>query len=112
MADEEILRTRFEVFIELINKRPMLWTIGLMLPTYASAFALAFVGLLMDPHLRSPLPTFILLAIAALIVMTYHWLFSRFQYASPLAQVIQFFAGLIPLIGGLIILLISRLAVG
>ena len=110
MACNELSRTRFEVFIDLINKRPMLWTIGLMIPTYAIAFVIAFVGLLIDPHLGSPLLTFILLALAALIVMAYHWLFSRFQHVSSLAQAIQFFAGLIPVVGGLIILLISQLA--
>ena len=110
MAYNELSRTRFEVFVGLINKRPMLWTIGLMIPVYVSAFAIASVGLLIDPHLGSPLLTFNLLALAALIVMAYHWLFSRFQRSSSLAQAIQFFAGLIPVVGGLIILLISQLA--
>ena len=110
MACDELLRTRFDAFVELINKRPMLWTIGVMIPAYVSAFTIAFVGLLIDPHLGSPLLTFILLAVAALIVMAYHWLFSRFQHVSSLAQAIQFFAGLIPVVGGLIILLISQLA--
>ena len=110
MACDELSRTRFAVFVELVNKRPMLWTIGLMIPTYAIAFVIAFVGLLLDPHLKSPLLTFILLSVAALIVMTYHWLFSRFQRASSLAQVIQFFAGLLPVVGGLVVLLIARLA--
>ena len=110
MACDEISLTRFEVFVGLINKRPMLWTIGLMIPAYVSAFAIAFVGLLIDPHLGSPLLTFILLALAALIVMTYHWVFSRFQKANTLAQVIQFFAGLMPVVGGLVVLLMSHLA--
>ena len=110
MACNELSRTRFDVFVDLINKRPILWTIGLMIPVYASAFAIAFAGLLIDPHLGSPLLTFILLAFAALIVMAYHWLFSRFQRSSFAAQAIQFFAGLIPVVGGLIILLISQLA--
>ena len=111
MACDEISRNRFAVFVELINTRPMLWTIGLMIPVYVSASAIAFVGLLIDPHLGSPLLTFIFLAVAALIVMTYHWVFSRFQHASSVAQAIQFFAGLIPVIGGLIVLLISHLAI-
>ena len=110
MACDGVLRTPFEVFVGLINKRPMLWTIGLMIPAYVSAFAIAFAGLLIDPHLGSPLLTFILLAVAALIVLAYHWLFSRFQRSSSLAQAIQFFAGLIPVIGGLMVLLISHLA--
>ena len=110
MACNELSRTRFEVFVGLINKRPMLWTIGLMIPVYVSAFAIAFAGLLIDPHLGSPLFTFILLAVAALIVMAYHWLFSRFQRSSSLAQAIQFFAGLIPVVGGLVFILIAHLA--
>lgn len=111
MACDQISRTRFAVLVELINERPMLWTIGLMIPTYLTAFLIAFVGLVIDPHLSSPLLTFVLLALAALIVMTYHWLFSRHQHASSVAQATQFFAGLIPVGGGLTILLISQWAV-
>lgn len=111
MACDEVSPTRFEEFVELINERPMLWTIGLMIPTYVGAFVIAFTGLVLDPHLDSPLLAFILLAAAAVIVMTYHWLFSRFQHASFLAQAIQFFAGLIPVVGGLVVLLVSHLAV-
>ena len=110
MACDEVLRTRFEVFVDLINKRPMLWTIGLMIPTYVTAFLIAFVGLMIDPHLSSPLLTFILLALAAVIVMSFHWVFSRFQRTSSVAQAIQFVAGLIPVVGGLVVLLIAQLA--
>ena len=110
MACDELPRTRFEVFVDSINKRPMLWTIGLMVPAYVSAFTIAFAGLLIDPHLGSPLLTFILLALAALIVMAYHWLLSRFQRSSSLAQAMQFFAGLIPVVGGLVVILIAHLA--
>ena len=102
MASDKMQRNRFEAFVELINSRPMLWTIGLMIPTYVLAFAVAFIGLLLDPHLRMPGLTFSILALAALIVMTYHWVFSRFQRRSSIAQAVQFFAGLIPVIGGLI----------
>lgn len=111
MACNQISRTRFAVLIELINERPMLWTIGLMIPTYLTAFLIAFVGMAIDPHLSSPLLTFVLLALAALIVMAYHWLFSRYQHASSVAQATQFFAGLIPVGGGLTILAISQWAV-
>ena len=111
MASDKMQRNRFEAFVELINSRPMLWTIGLMIPTYVLAFAVAFIGLLLDPHLRMPGLTFSILALAALIVMTYHWVFSRFQRRSSIAQAVQFFAGLIPVIGGLTVLLISHLSV-
>ena len=110
MASDKMQGNRFEVFVELINERPMLWTIGLMIPTYVGAFVIAFTGLALDPHLGSPLLTFILLALAALIVMSYHWLFSRFQRSSSLAQAIQFFSGLIPVVGGLVVILIAQLA--
>lgn len=110
MASDKMLRSRFEAFVKLINYRPMMWTIGLMIPIYVLAFAIAFIGLLLDPHLRTPVFTFSIITAAALLVMTYHWVFSRFQHASYLAQAIQFFAGLIPVVGGLIILLISQLA--
>ena len=110
MASDKVPQNRFEAFVELINHRPMLWTIGLMIPTYVLAFAIAFAGLALDPHLGSPLLTFLILIGAAVIVMTYHWIFSRFQRTSVLAQVIQFFAGLIPVVGGLVIILIARLA--
>lgn len=111
MACDQISRTRFAVLVELINERPMLWTIGLMIPTYLIAFLIAFVGLVIDPHLSSPLLTFVLLALAALIVMTYHWVFSRFQHSSSVAQAIQFFSGLIPVGSGLMIILISQLSI-
>lgn len=111
MACDEMSRNRFVLFVELINKRPMLWTLGLMIPAYVTAFLIAFVGLAIDPHLSSPLLTVALLALAALIVMTYHWLLSRFQCTSSIAQAIQFFAGLIPMVGGLMVLLMSHLAV-
>ena len=110
MACDRILRMRFAVLVELINERPMLWTIGLMIPTYVTAFLIAFVGLMIDPHLSSPSLTFILLALAAVIVMSYHWVFSRFQHTCSVAQAIQFFAGLIPVVGGLLVLLVSTLA--
>ena len=101
----------FEAFVELINERPILWTVSLLIPTYVFAFVIAFAGLALDPHLGSPLLTFLILIGAAVIVMTYHWTFSRFQRTSSVAQAIQFVAGLIPVVGGLVILLVSRLTV-
>lgn len=100
----------FEAFVELINERPILWTVSLLIPTYVFAFVIAFAGLALDPHLGSPLLTFLILIGAAVIVMTYHWTFSRFQRTSSVAQAIQFVAGLIPVVGGLIIILISQLS--
>jgi len=101
----------FDAFVALINERPILWTVSLLIPTYVFAFVIAFAGLALDPHLGSPLLTFLILIGAALIVMTYHWVFSRFQRRSSIAQAVQFFAGLIPVIGGLTVLLISHLSV-
>ena len=101
----------FEAFVELINERPILWTVSLLIPTYIFAFVIAFAGLALDPHLGSPLLTFLILIGAAVIVMTYHWMFSRFQRTSSVAQAIQFVAGLIPVVGGLVILLVSHLSV-
>lgn len=101
----------FEAFVELINERPILWTVSLLIPTYVFAFVIAFAGLALDPHLGSPLLTFLILIGAAVIVMTYHWMFSRFQRTSSVAQAIQFVAGLIPVVGGLVILLVSHLTV-
>ena len=100
----------FEAFVELINERPVLWTVSLLIPTYVFAFVIAFAGLALDPHLGSPLLTFLILIGAAVIVMTYHWTFSRFQRTSSVAQAIQFVAGLIPVVGGLVVLLIAQLA--
>jgi len=101
----------FEAFVELINERPILWTVSLLIPTYVFAFVIAFAGLALDPHLGSPLLTFLILIGAAVIVMIYHWTFSRFQRTSSVAQAIQFVAGLIPVVGGLVILLVSHLTV-
>jgi hypothetical protein len=124
---EESLRTHGEVMVNdgrtqathllmglaaIVNRRPLLWTIGLMVPTYLLAFMLAFAALAFEPlRIGSVLPVLILCA-AALMVMSYHWFFSRYQRASRLAQAIQFFAGLLPVIGGFMVFAIMRSLAG
>lgn len=99
-------------FAEVVNRRPLLWTMGLMVPTYLLAFILAFGALAFEPLRIGSVPSVLLLCAAALIVMSYHWFFSRYQRASRLAQTIQFFAGLLPVVGGFIVFAIMRSLAG
>ena len=110
MACDEKSLNCSQSFVERINNRPLVWTIGVMVPTYVVSFIIALGGLAIDPHLGSPLLTFAILTSAALLIMSYHWVFTRFQRTSALAQAIQFFAGLLPVVGGLMILLIAQMA--
>lgn len=95
-------------FAEVVNRRPLMWTLGLMVPTYLLAFILTFAALVFEPLSIGSVPSVLLLCAAALMVMSYHWFFSRYQHASRLAQAIQFFAGLLPVVGGLIVFTIMR----
>lgn len=102
---------RFHDFVRRVNRSPITWTIGLMIPVYIFAFALAFVALASDPYIESPLVTFLLLLIAASTAMSYHWFFSRYQRVSTLGQLLQCAFGLLPVVGGFCILVVSRMAV-
>ena len=99
-------------FAEVVNRRPLLWTMGLMVPTYLLAFILAFAAFALEPMLIQPFLSFVLLCAASLTVMSYHWFFSRYQRTSRLAQAIQFFAGLLPVVGGFIVFAIMRSLAG
>jgi len=100
----------FGRFVQRVNRAPILWTVGLLVPVYIFCFALAFIALIDDPYVQSPITTFLLLLIAATTAMSYHWFFARYQRSSMLGQVIQFVAGLSPIVGGFFILTISRMA--
>ena len=101
---------RFSHFVQRVNRAPILWTVGLMIPVYAISFSIAFVAILIDPHMYSPAGQLALMLVSALLVMLYHWFFSRYQTSSTLAQVIQFSSGLLPVIGGFIVFGISYLS--
>ena len=101
---------RFNRFVQRVNRAPIVWTIGLMIPVYAISFSIAFVAILIDPHMYSPVGQLALMVVSALLVMLYHWFFSRYQTSSTLAQVIQFSSGLLPVIGGFIVFGISYLS--
>ena len=99
---------RFNRFVQRVNRAPIMWTVGLLIPVYIFSFSLAFMALVSDPYIESPAATFFLLLIAATAAMAYHWFFSRYQHASNFGQVLQFCFGLLPVIGGFCIVLISR----
>ena len=103
--------TKFSRFVERVNRRPMIWTIALMIPTYFVSLSLASIAMISDPFLYSPAVTFLVLLIAASLVMGFHWFFSRYQRSSNVAQAIQFVAGLIPVFSGFCIVVISRMVV-
>jgi len=100
---------RFNRFVRALNRRPLVWTIGLLVPVYVFALMIAFAVLVADPRMYSPYVTFFGLSIAAILVMSYHWIMSRYQRASSVAQVVQFAAGLIPIFGGFVVIVFSRL---
>ena len=101
----------FNRFVQRVNRAPIVWTVGLMVPVYMFAFSLAFIALASDPYFESPVITFLLLLAAASAAMSYHWFFSRYQRVSPFGQFLQFSFGLLPVVGGFCILVISRMAV-
>ena len=73
-----------------------------------TGLSLAFMALVSDPYIESPAATFFLLLIAATAAMAYHWFFSRYQRSSNFGQLLQFCFGLLPVICGFCIVLISR----
>ena len=110
LAIEVNSSTNFSRFVDRVNRRPIFWTVALMIPIYFVSLALAFIAMASDPFLYSPVVTFLVLLIAALLVMSFHWFFARYQRTSNAAQIIQFIAGLIPVVGGFCIVFISRMA--
>ncbi|MEK9652825.1 MAG: hypothetical protein VW683_12810 [Betaproteobacteria bacterium] len=98
---------RFNRLVRRVNQSPIVWTVGLLIPIYIVSFSLAFIALVSDPYIQSPLLTFVLLLISALLVMGYHWFMSRYQRSSNLGQLIQFGMGLAPVVGGFCIVVIS-----
>ena len=101
---------RFDRFVRRVNRAPIIWTVGLLIPVYMFSFSLAFMALVSDPYIESPVATFVLLLIAATTAMAYHWFFSRYQRSSNIGQLLQFCFGLLPVIGGFCIVVISRAA--
>ena len=74
-----------ERFIKKLNDRPIIWTLSLGITIYFCAFWLAVLGML-GPFPLSFESGFIS---AGMLVMTYHWLMSRYIIESKTAQLIQ-----------------------
>lgn len=102
---------RFDRLVRRVNQSPIMWTVGLLIPTYIVAFSIAFMALVSDPYIESPLMTFILLLISSVLVMGYHWFMSRYQRSSNLGQLIQLGLGLAPVVGGFCIFVMSIMRV-
>ena len=102
--------SRFSRFVQRVNRSPIFWTLGLMVPVYFVSLTLAFMALLNDPFFYSPTVSFFVFFMAANLVMGYHWFFSRYQHSSTFAQILQFSAGLIPVGGGFFLVTISAMA--
>ena len=82
--------TALDKFIERLNHRPILWSLGLGVTVYFCAFWLAVLG--MFP--RFPLIFEVGFLSAGALVMAYHWAMSRYITGSTLAQGIQLAFGL------------------
>ena len=72
-------------FIERLNHKPVLWSLGLGATVYFCAFWLAVLGMFE----RFPLSFELGFLSAGSLVMAYHWTMSRYITASNIAQVIQ-----------------------
>ena len=77
-------------FIERLNRKPILWTIGLGLTVYFCAFCLAVFA--MFPNF--PLIFEVGFLTAGSLVMSYHWAMSRYLVECRLAQFIHLSFGL------------------
>ena len=82
--------TTLDKFIERLNRKPILWSLGLGVTVYFCAFWLAVFA--MFP--RFPLIFEVGFLSAGASVMAYHWTMSRYITASKLAQCIQLAFGL------------------
>ena len=77
--------TASDKFIERLNQKPILWSLGLGVLVYFCAFWLAILGMFE----RFPLSFEIGFLSAGSLVMAYHWTMSRYITVSNIAQVIQ-----------------------
>jgi len=77
-------------FIERLNQKPILWSLGLGVLVYFCAFWLAVLGMFE----RFPLSFEVGFLSAGALVMGYHWAMSRYITANTLAQVIQISFGI------------------
>ena len=77
--------TALDKFIERLNHKPVLWSLGLGATVYFCAFWVAVLG--MFP--RFPLIFEVGFLSAGALVMAYHWTMSRYITVNTIAQVIQ-----------------------
>lgn len=77
-------------FIERLNHRPILWSLGLDVLIYFCAFWLAVLGMFE----RFPLSFEIGFLSAGSLVMGYHWAMSRYIVDSTIAQPTQVLFGI------------------
>ena len=82
--------TASDKFIERLNPKPILWSLGLGVLVYFCAFWLAVLGMFE----RFPLSFEVGFLSAGSLVMAYHWTMSRYITANTVAQVIQISFGL------------------
>ena len=81
--------TVLDKFIERLNQKPILWSLGLGATVYFCAFWLAVLGMFE----RFPLSFEIGFLSAGSLVMAYHWTMSRYLRDSTIAQAIQLLFG-------------------
>ena len=89
-------------FIELVNKWPAAWTLGVGLFLYV--VAMATVLLAGTPHQGSFTSRFLTLVGVGVVLIGYHWFVSRFVRDSVAAQVIHLTLALIPVAGTALIM--------
>ena len=82
--------TALNKFIERLNHRPILWSLGLGVIVYFCAFWLAVLGMFE----RFPLSFEIGFISAGSLIMGYHWAMSRYIMDSTIAQLIQVLFGI------------------
>ena len=77
-------------FIERLNQKPILWSLGLGVTVYCCAFWLSVFAMF-----ASITPLFeVGFLMAGSIVLGYHWVMSRYINANAVAQVVQISFGL------------------
>ena len=80
-----------ESFVVRLNQRPALISLCAGLLIYACAFMAAFIGVLVEKFLLGEF----LFLMSGLMIVSYHWVISRFVLASVVAQFIQLFFAVI-----------------
>ena len=89
-------------FVDLVNKRPLAWTLGIGLSLYVLAVAaVMFAG---TPHQGNFTSRFLALVGVGIVLIGYHWFVSRFVRDSVAAQVIHLTFALIPIAGTALIM--------